>query len=150
MAWLNRAGNARPPSNSPLLSHRVIGRSLPRLDLPEKLVGAPFLHDLAPEDVLHARVLRQPRWGARLVRFDEAAVRRAGPVEIVRDGDFVAFVSERESVARAALDRARTTAQWDGGVEIPEDAGTPQDLTALPCVNRTIEVSAGSVPVPKV
>ena len=60
----------------------------------------------------------------------------------------MAFVSERESVARAALDRARTTAQWDGGVEIPEDAGTPQDLTALPCVNRTIEVSAGSVPVP--
>src|SRR5262249_6187199 len=78
--------------------HHVIGRDVARLDLPDKLAGAPFLHDLAPERMLHARVLRQPRRGARLADFDEAAVRRVGAVEIAREGDFVAFVAERESV----------------------------------------------------
>jgi len=96
--------------------HRVIGRNVPRLDLPEKLAGAPFLHDLAPERVLHARVLRQPCRGARLAGLDETAVLRAGAVEIVRDGDFVALVSEKESVAHAAHDAARRTARWQGGM----------------------------------
>src|SRR5438270_826590 len=81
--------------------HHVIGRNVPRLDLPEKLSGAPFLHDLAPKNLLHARVLRQPRRGARLASLDQAAVRRAAPVEIAHEGDFVAFVSDREFSARA-------------------------------------------------
>src|SRR5262249_24318740 len=72
--------------------HHVIGRDFARLDLPDKLAGAPFLHDLAPERMLHARVLRQPRRGARLVSLDEAAARRAGAAEIVREGDFICFV----------------------------------------------------------
>src|SRR5207244_2610066 len=128
--------------------HRVIGRSFSRLDLPEKLAGAPFLHDLAPQALLHARVLRQPRRGARLAGFDEAAARRVGSVEIIRDGDFLAFVSEREFFARAALESARRTARWEGGVDAPDDAGTPQNLMALPSIDRVIEVSAQAIPPP--
>jgi nicotinate dehydrogenase subunit B len=122
--------------------HHVIGRNVARLDLPEKLTGAPFLHDLSPQGALHARVLRQPRRGARFVRLDEAAVRRAGAVEIVRDGDFVAFVAERESVARTALEAARRTARWEGGVDAPDDAGTPANLMTLRRIDREIEVSS--------
>src|SRR3712207_4827157 len=33
---------------------RLVGRSVPRLDLPEKVFGAPFIHDLAPAGLLHA------------------------------------------------------------------------------------------------
>ena len=36
------------------------GRAQPRLDLPAKVFGAAFLHDLALPGMLHARVLRQP------------------------------------------------------------------------------------------
>jgi nicotinate dehydrogenase subunit B len=125
--------------------HHVIGRNFPRLDLAEKLAGAPFLHDLAPAGLLHARVLRQPRRGARLASFDEAAVRRTGPVEIVREGDFLALLAERESLVRAALEAARRTARWEGGVEAPDDAGTPQNLMALPSTERVIEISAEPV-----
>ena len=128
--------------------HHVIGRNVPRLDLPEKLAGAPFLHDLAPQRMLHARVLRQPRRGARFAGLDEAAVRRAGTLEIVSEGDFVAFVAERESVARAALETARRTARWEGGVDAPDDAGTSENLMALPSSDREIEVSAQAVPAP--
>jgi nicotinate dehydrogenase subunit B len=126
----------------------LLGRNVARLDLPAKLAGAPFLQDLAPEGMLHARVLRQPRRGARLVGLDEAAVRRAGAVEMMREGDFVAFVAERESIARAALEVARQTAKWEGGVDAPDDAGTPQNLMALRAKDREIEVSARAAPAP--
>src|SRR5262249_4452963 len=144
---LNRDATGGAPVKHPS-EHHVIGRDFARLDLPEKLAGAPFLHDLAPERMLHARVLRQPRRGARLADFDEAAVRRVGAVEIAREGDFVAFVAKRESVARAALEAARRTARWEGGVETPDDAGTPQNLMKLPANDRVIEVSAQAMSAP--
>jgi nicotinate dehydrogenase subunit B len=67
---------------------------------------------------------------------------------MVREGDFVAFVAERESIARAALEVARRTAKWEGGVDAPDDAGTPQNLMALPAKDREIEVSAQAAPAP--
>src|SRR2546425_45287 len=39
---------------------RIVGQSEPRLDLPAKLFGAAFLHDMRLPGVRHARVLRQP------------------------------------------------------------------------------------------
>ena len=53
--------------------------------------------------MLHARTLRQPNRGATLAALDEAAIRRAakGELQIVREANFVAFVSPVESVAQA-------------------------------------------------
>ena len=85
-------------------SYKVVGQSVPRLDLPAKVSGAAFVHDFVPEDLLHARTLRQPSRGATLAALDEAAIRRAakGELQIVREANFVAFVSPVESVAQAA------------------------------------------------
>ncbi len=86
------------------------GTSLPRLDLPAKLAGAAFIHDIAPANVVHARVLRQPWRGARLVALDEAAVRRAAPsdaIEILREGDLVAFTGASEIAVMRAAEAAR-------------------------------------------
>ena len=51
---------------------------MPRRDLPAKVSGAAFVHDMVRPDMLHARILRQPCRGARLASLDEAALRRAG------------------------------------------------------------------------
>ena len=51
--------------------YKIVGKNLPRLDLPAKVAGAGFIHDIAPEGVVHARVLRQPWRGAQLVALDE-------------------------------------------------------------------------------
>src|SRR5436190_21386768 len=59
--------------------HRIVGHSLPRVDLADKVFGgAAFLHDLALDRMLPARVVRQPRRGAALRTSDEAASRRSG------------------------------------------------------------------------
>ena len=110
-----------PPK--PAAAYRVVGRSVPRLDLPAKVSGAAFVHDVMPPNVLHARTLRQPSRGAVLSALDEAAIRRAakGELQIVREANFVAFVSPVEGVAQAAAVAAPLHATWDNVRRI--DAG---------------------------
>src|ERR1700730_5931653 len=85
---------------------RVIGGNLARVDLPAKITGSAFVHDMAPAGVKHARVVRQPRRGAQLKSIDQAALRRAtqGPGEVVRDGDFLLGVVDEEPIAMEAGD----------------------------------------------
>jgi nicotinate dehydrogenase subunit B len=138
---------ARPATGAAAVKHaselRTVGRNLARLDLPAKVTGAPFIHDLAPADALHARVLRRPNHGARLVSLNEAAIRRAASdVRIVRDGDFTAFVCGSESAVQAAVDAANRSAVWQGGTLPVADAGTPQRLMAEATVDHTTEIGA--------
>ena len=91
-------------------AYRLVGRSAPRLDLPAKVFGAPFIHDLAPEGLLHARVLHRPWRDARLARFDEAAARRAagGQIDILREGDLLVLVGcRRGRPCRRRRERSR-------------------------------------------
>src|SRR4029077_4966159 len=72
--------------------YSVVGRNAPRVDLAAKVFGEPvFAHDMVLDGMVHARVVRQPRRGAMIARFDEAALRRAakGPIEILRQGNFI-------------------------------------------------------------
>lgn len=108
----NVAGMTPPKAVS---SYKVVGQSIQRVDLPAKISGAAFVHDVLPADVLHARTLRQPCRGATLAALDEAAIRRAakGELQILREANFVAFVSPVEAVAQAAAAAAPSHAKWD-------------------------------------
>ncbi len=112
---------------------RVIGRSLPRLDLPAKVFGSGFIHDLRPEGLVHARVLRRPRRGAHLEALDEAAIGRAagGVVEVVRLGDFAAVLAPQEGTAERALEAAQRHARWSGGEVWREGQSEPTHLLSL-------------------
>ena len=120
---------AKPPSR-----HRIVGTSVGRLDLPAKVFGAAYLHDLAQPGMLHARVLRQPGPKARLAALDEAAIRHAAgaPVEIVRERDFVAILSESEAAAVAAVNAAEQTARWDDARDLAPALSETDSLKTLP------------------
>ena len=96
-------------------SYRVVGQPVPRRDLPAKVKGAAFIHDMVRPDMLHARILRQPCRGAVLASLNEAAIRRAGggDFRIVRVGNFVAFVGADETVVQRAAAAAPPHARWD-------------------------------------
>jgi CO/xanthine dehydrogenase Mo-binding subunit len=113
-------GNATP---KPHTAYRYVGKPLPRRDLPAKIAGGAFIHDMARPDMLHARILRQPRRGARLASLDEAALRRAerGEFRIIRIGDFVAFVGSDETVVQRAAASAPTHARWHNVPQITPD-----------------------------
>ncbi|MBM3529669.1 MAG: xanthine dehydrogenase family protein molybdopterin-binding subunit [Alphaproteobacteria bacterium] len=137
---LERRASGTAPVKKPS-SYRIVGKHLPRLDLPAKISGKGFVHDMAPNGVLHARVLRQPWRGAHLAALDEAAVRKAAqaPIDILREGEFVAFTSADETAIMRAAEAARTLAKWDGGAPVPDDAGTPDWLKRQSARSRTVE-----------
>jgi len=58
----------------PASAYRVVGASLPRLDLPDKLTGRPrYTHDLSPDGLCHGRIVRPPSRAATLAHLDPAA-----------------------------------------------------------------------------
>ena len=137
---LDRRATGTAPTKPPK-SYKIVGKHLPRLDLPAKVAGAAFIHDIAPATVLHARVLRQPWRGAHLAALDEAAVRKAAkaPIDILREGEFTAFTADSEVAVMRAAEAARTLARWQGGHPLPDNVGTPAWLKAQPARSRTVD-----------
>jgi CO/xanthine dehydrogenase Mo-binding subunit len=89
--------------------------------------------------MVHARVLRPPSYGARLVALDEAAVRRLpGNCAFVRSGDFVAVVAEREEHAVKALEAAARGARWSEPAPLPEPQEIEPLLRALPHASSVV------------
>jgi CO/xanthine dehydrogenase Mo-binding subunit len=128
----------KPPSD-----YRIVGKNLARLDLAEKLNGAAFIHDIAPANVLHARMLRRPWPGARLTSLDATAVKRAaGAIEILREGDLVAFTGDDEVAVMRASDAARAHATWEGGTKPAADAGEPDWTMRQHARTRVVETGA--------
>jgi CO/xanthine dehydrogenase Mo-binding subunit len=117
---------AKPPEE-----RRVAGQSAPRRDLPDKVYGRPrFLHDMKPEGLLHARVLRPPSRGARLAALPEGPL--PGNAQVVRDGSFLAVLAGTEREADAALARLAARAQWTEQDTLPQEAALEAWLRAAP------------------
>ena len=128
------------------------GAADPRLDLPTKVTGAAFIHDMVRPDMLHARILRQPARGATLASLNEAAVRRAagGVLRIVRVANFVAFVGPDETMVQRAAAAAPTHATWENAPRITPDMQEAAWLVGQPSNDRVLyddtpSVTAGTV-----
>ena len=112
-------------------AHRVVGTSAPRVDLPVKLAGGGFLHDLVLPGMRHARVIRQPRPDAVLAGFDAAAIGRAGAA-VFRRENYLAVLAEAEHVAAAASLVARPV--WTGAAMLSVEQEEAAWLTTQPAV----------------
>jgi len=133
-------GAAAKPANLRALA----GRSVPRIDIPDKVFARPrFIQDLALPGLLHGRVLRPELSGAKLEHLHEDAAREiAGLVAIVRDGHFAGVVCATEHGAQAALDALRKTTTWSAGEPLPDDTDLAAFLKAQPVETRVIATKA--------
>jgi CO/xanthine dehydrogenase Mo-binding subunit len=123
-------GQVRPKETEEL---RLIGTALPRLDIPAKVSGAAFLHDLELPGMLHGRVVRPPSYHARLVALDESHVRTMPGVRaVVREGRFLGVVAEREEQAVRAMKALARAARWEEADELPEESAIHAFLQAQP------------------
>ena len=121
-------------------AHTVVGKSLARIDIPAKVAGAvAYVQDLRLPGMVHARVVRPPAQGARLLGVDlDAAARLPGVLKVVRDGRFLAVIADQEYRAvKAAMALARST-RWDLPQALPAAHDTAALLRALPGAPATI------------
>ncbi|HYT85349.1 MAG TPA: molybdopterin cofactor-binding domain-containing protein [Burkholderiales bacterium] len=103
--------------------YRLVGKSAPRLDLPDKIAGrSRFIQDMAPPGMLYGRVVRPPHGFAALTSLDDGTVKAIpGVVAVVRDGAFVGVIAEREEVAISAQRALRRAASWKDADPLPQD-----------------------------
>lgn len=103
-------------------AYTLIGTPQHRLDLLGKVTGAPmYVHDLELPDMLHARVMRPPAYGAKLKSVDSQAVSALdGVVKVVRNGSFLAVVATTEADAVRALSAIQQVAEWEQTTTFPK------------------------------
>jgi CO/xanthine dehydrogenase Mo-binding subunit len=122
-ANLNREATARVKPKQASV-HRVIGKSVPRRDIPNKVTGKPsYVQDIRLPGMLYGRVVRPPSYRAQLVSCDEAGVRAMpGVTAVVCDGSFLAVAAAREEQAIKAAQALRASAKWRETADLPPAA----------------------------
>ena len=127
-------------------TYRIVGQSLPRVDLPAKATGElVYVHDVRVPGMLHGRVVRPPYAGVdagdfvgtSLIAVDESSVRHIpGLVAVVRIGDFVGVVAEREENAIKAASQLKLA--WKNVPTLPDLKDIETALRANPSTPRTL------------
>jgi nicotinate dehydrogenase subunit B len=127
----------------------VVGTSLPRLDLPDKLTGRPrYVNDLSPDGLCYGRIVRPPSRGATLAGLDPAAaLALPGVLTVVRDGSFLGVIAEREEIALRAADRLRGGATWERRPTLPDPADLPAFLRST-AAETSVLAERGGPPSP--
>lgn len=121
--------------------YRVVGQSVQRVDLPAKIAGThEYVHNVRLPGMLHARVVRPPAIGATLASLDDASVRALpGIVSIVRKGNFVGIVAEREEQAIAAARALAPAITWTPpAAALPPVDTLDEVIRATPVTERVI------------
>ena len=127
-------------------AYSIVGQSVPRVDLPAKATGElVYVHDVRVPGMLHGRVVRPPYAGVdagafvgtSLIAVDETSVRDIpGLVAVVRIGDFVGVVAEREENAIKAA--AQLKVSWKPVPTLPDLKDIETALRANPSTPRTL------------
>jgi nicotinate dehydrogenase subunit B len=127
-------------------TYRIVGQSVPRVDLPAKATGElVYVHDMRVPGMLHGRVVRPPYAGVdggdfvgtSLLDVDESSVRDIpGLVAVVRIADFVGVVAEREENATKAAAQLKLT--WKKVPTLPDLKDIEKALRANPSTPRTL------------
>jgi CO/xanthine dehydrogenase Mo-binding subunit len=121
-------------------SLKVMGKPVPRVDIPAKVTGGvAYIQDLRLPGMVHARVVRPPSYGAQLGAVDTAAVERMpGIIKVVRDGNFLAVVSEREFQSIKAMRALAAATRWDEKPQLPKQDDVPSVLMKLSAQDTAI------------
>jgi nicotinate dehydrogenase subunit B len=127
-------------------AYSIVGQSVPRVDLPAKATGElVYVHDIRVPGMLHGRVIRPPYAGVdagpfvgtSLIAVDEGSVRHIpGLIAVVKIGDFVGVVAEREENAIKAASQLKVS--WKPTPTLPDLGDIETALRANPSTPRTL------------
>jgi nicotinate dehydrogenase subunit B len=103
----------------PVQEHKIVGQSPQRYDIPAKVDGSlNWAVDVRLPGMVHARNVKPPVAGAKLISIDESSVRSLpGFVKVVSKGNYVAVVCEREEQAIKAAKQLKVN--WEKPATAP-------------------------------
>ena len=135
----------KPPSE-----HEIVGKPVPRLDIPGKILGAPmYVQDMRLPGMAFGRIVRPPGPRARLESVDTASVQRMpGVIKVVRDGSFLGVTATREEQAIAASEALRQSAKWAEAADLPESGKIHAWLKAQPSEAQVINEKGDAAAAP--
>jgi nicotinate dehydrogenase subunit B len=132
---------ARPTSTlTDPSNYTLIGKPVARVDIPAKVTGGvAYVHDLRLTDMVHARVVRPPGYGAHLLEVDVGKIEALpGVLKVVRDGSFLGVIAEREYQAVTAMRALAQAARWSEASALPDPESIYTHLQGLPARDVTI------------
>jgi nicotinate dehydrogenase subunit B len=126
----------------PINRYALVGTSVPRVDIPDKASGT-YVHmqHVRVPDMLHGRVVR-PRGqgaygaGAKPVSIDENSIAGIPSARVVRKGNFVGVVAEREWDAVKAARALKVT--WQESSALPGNADVFDRMRAAKTTDTVI------------
>lgn len=136
---LNKQAKRRPPKE-----WIVLGKPVPALDHPALMTGSfEFVQNVRVPGMLHARVVRPPQMGAKLIAVDEKTVNEIpGMVKVVARKDFVGVVAETQFAAEQAA--RKLLCKWEPGPDLPAQETFFEQMQQLPSRDE-LTVDSGDV-----
>ena len=122
----------------PRKDYRLVGRNIPRRDLPEKVTGAAqYSMDARPVGLVYAAVSRAPIEGATVTALDERGARSVkGVLDVLARPEAVAVVAANYPAAVKARDRLDVTwhevegmSGFDSGKAMQQHVSAARDLS---------------------
>ena len=111
--------------------YTIVGTSYPRPDLPAKLTARHiYVQDHRVDGMWHARVIRAPAIGAKLLDVDASSLAGIPQAKLVRIGDFLAVATPREWDAVRAMRALKT--RWSEAASLPGSDNVFEAVRATP------------------
>jgi isoquinoline 1-oxidoreductase len=109
---------AQPPGRdvkfTPTADWQVLGKEHAAIDGRAKVLGRhQYPVDIKRPGMLYARVLRSPKYSAKLKSVDLEPAKEFDGVVTVQDGEFVAVAAPTSFAATQAIEAVGKTAEWD-------------------------------------
>ncbi len=120
---------AGSPGTKPVSEYKLVGtRGIPRVDIPAKVTGSyTYVHNIRLPGMLHGRVVRPRGQGAygdgtapAIVSVDAGSISHVPGAQVVRNGNFLGVVADREYDAIQAAAQLKVT--W-GPMPVIRDVG---------------------------
>jgi nicotinate dehydrogenase subunit B len=146
--WNNVYGNGLNIGGTaplkPRDKYKVIGQSVPRSDVPGKVLGTlDYVTDVKLPNMLHGRMVRPPVAGASVVAVDDRELAKLG-ARLVRRKDFLGVVAETEWGAIRAAEALQVTWSKVKG-PFPDQSALYDHIRAATPDKTTDEVKIGDV-----
>jgi CO/xanthine dehydrogenase Mo-binding subunit len=122
--------------------YKLVGTRIPRVDLPDKVAGKyTYMQYVRVPDMLHGRVVRprgQRAYGSRVkvTSLDERSIANIPGARIVRRGDFIGVVADREWDAVKAAQQLDVT--WADTPPLPDLGKLPELMRATKSVDTVV------------